>query len=384
LIGGVGKFTIRWDHGAELENLFNLSSGFYGVTIRDETSCEIRSEFNIVEPAQLQIEAKVTDALDCFNPQSGEIVIGIIGGTPPYSIQWSNGSTLEKLTGITSGQYAVTVKDASGCLINQNFDIKRPSPLNILSFRSTSIECSPRSVEEKFQITVTGGVAPYSIQWSGGKVSPDGKIMTTDSSGLYEVIVTDGKGCIKKESFEVNIPVVIPEAQIESTSFEQYNSFLVNFEIQFLNKSFGQITSYFWDFGDGSESFEENPKHTYSAQGEYEVTLKIKDVFGCISEIKKKIYVLDYYLFVPNVFTPNGDGLNDYYFPKFLFIESLEFWVLNKWGETIFYTADPNSQGWNGKVNQIEGMPGNYVYKLKFKTLDGRTQTQTDLFLLLK
>jgi gliding motility-associated-like protein len=384
LIGGVGKFTIRWDHGAELENLFNLSSGFYGVTIRDETSCEIRSEFNIVEPAQLQIEAKVTDALDCFNPQSGEIVIGIIGGTPPYSIQWSNGSTIEKLTGITSGQYAVTVKDASGCLINQNFDIKRPSPLNILSFRSTNIECNPRSIEEEFQITVTGGVAPYSIQWSGGKVSQDGKIMTTDSSGLYEVIVTDGKGCIKKESFEVNIPVVIPEAQIESTSFEQYNSLLVNFEIQFLNKSFGQITSYFWDFGDGSESFEENPKHTYSAQGEYEVTLKVKDIFGCFSEMKKKISVLDYYLFVPNVFTPNGDGVNDYYFPKFLYIESLEFWVLNKWGETIFYTDDLNSQGWNGKVNQIVGMPGNYVYKLKFKTLDGRTQTQTDLFLLLK
>ena len=93
LEGGVGKYSIRWDHGPELENLFNLPAGPYGVTIKDETDCEIRSEFNIVEPAQLQLEPKVTDALDCINTQSGEISLGIIGGTPPYTIQWSNGST---------------------------------------------------------------------------------------------------------------------------------------------------------------------------------------------------------------------------------------------------------------------------------------------------
>lgn len=384
LNGGVGKATIRWDHGAELENLFNLGSGFYGVTIRDETDCVIRSEFNIVEPAQLQLDPKVTDALDCFNTQSGEINLGIIGGTPPYTIQWSNGSTYETLTGITSGQYAVTVKDASGCSINQLFEIKRPPALSIVGFRSTTVQCNPRVVEEKFQVTVSGGVAPYSIKWTGGKVSNDGKIMSTESPGLYEVIVTDGKGCVKKESFEVESREVIPRFDIESTAYEQYNYNLVNFEIQFLNKSFGQITSYFWDFGDGSVSFEENPKHTYSSEDEYEVTLKITDIFGCVSEVKKKISVFDYYLVVPNAFTPNGDGINDYFFPKYVNIESIEFWILNKWGETIFYTEDLNSQGWNGKINQAVGLPGNYVYKLKFQTLDGRIQTKTDLFLLLK
>jgi gliding motility-associated-like protein len=382
--GGVGKTTIRWDHGPELENLFNLSAGFYGVTVKDETDCEIRSEFNIVEPALLELEPRVTDALDCINTQSGEINLGITGGTPPYTIQWSNGSTSEVLTGITSGQYAVTVMDASGCLINQSFEIKRPPALSIVGFRSTNVQCSPRLIEEKFEITVTGGVAPYTIQWSGGNVSTDGKTMVTDSPGLYEVIVTDGKGCVKNETFEVESLDVIPEAEIESAAFEQYNSYLVNFEIQFWNRSFGQITSYFWDFGDGSESFEENPKHTYTSEGEYEVTLTVTDIFGCSAEVKKKISVFDYYLVVPNVFTPNDDGINDYFFPKYINIESLEFWILNKWGETIFYTNDMNSPGWNGKINQEIGTPGNYVYKLKFKTLDGRTQTQTDLFMLLK
>lgn len=384
LNGGVGKTTIRWDHGAELGNLFNLTAGFYGVTIKDETDCEIRSEFNIVEPALLEIEPTVVDALDCENPKSGKINLGISGGTPPYTIQWTNGSQEENLISLPAGQYAVTVRDASGCSINRAFEVKRPPSISIVGFQSTQIECSPRSIQEEIRITISGGVAPYTINWSGGTISSDGKTMTTQSPGLYEVVVTDGKGCIKRESFEVKNPEVIPEAEIESTAFEQYNSYLVNFEIQFWNRSFGEIIGYNWDFGDGSESFEENPKHTYTAEGEYEITLTVTDIFGCTAEVKKKISVFDYYLVMPNVFTPNEDGINDYFFPKFINIESLEFWILNKWGETIYYTDDLNSQGWNGKINQGAATPGNYVYKLKFKTLDGRTLTRTDLFMLLK
>lgn len=384
LEGGVGATTIRWDNGAELENLFNLPSGFYGVTIKDANDCEIRSEFNIVEPSLFLIEPTVIDALDCDNPQTGTIRLGISGGTPPYTIEWTNGSKEEALINIPAGQYAVTIKDASGCTINRAFEVKRPPSLSIVGFQSTQVECSPRFIKEEIRITISGGVAPYSINWSGGTISPDGKTMTTDSPGLYEVVIVDGKGCVKRESFEVKNPEVIPEAEIESAAFEQYNSYLVNFEIQFWNRSFGEIIGYFWDFGDGSESFEENPKHTFTSEGEYEVILTVTDIYGCTAEVKKKISVFDYYLVVPNVFTPNEDGINDYFFPKFVNIESLQFWILNKWGETIYYSDDLNAQGWNGRINQDLALPGNYVYKLKFKTLDGRTQTQTDLFMLLK
>jgi hypothetical protein len=119
-------------------------------------------------------------------------------------------------------------------------------------------------------------------------------------------------------------------------------------------------------------------------RGDYEVTLTVTDIFGCSVSITKEVSVLDYYLVVPDAFTPNGDGVNDYFFPRFINIESLEFWVLNKWGETVFYTSDLQSPGWDGKIRDEIGTPGNYVYKLKFKTLDGRNQTITDLFLLIK
>lgn len=384
LEGKLGSTTIRWDNGEEREDLFNLIAGVYGVTIKDQSDCEIRSVFNIVEPALLQIEPKIKDALVCDTPQSGEINLGISGGTPPYIIQWSNGQSVEILLGITAGQYAVKITDALGCQVNQSFEVKRPSPISIVTLKSTNIQCGPRLVEEEFKISISGGFAPYTINWSGGNISPDGKTMKTSAPGLYEVSVTDGRGCSSVQSFEVENLEIIPEAAIESAAFEQYNSYLVNFEIQFLNKSFGQITSYFWDFGDGKESFEENPKHTYTAEGNYEITLTITDVFGCSAVVKKKISVFDYYLVVPNAFTPNGDGINDTFFPRYINIESLQFWILNKWGETIYFSDDMNSQGWDGKINGVIATPGNYVYRLKFQTLDGRTQTQTDLFILLK
>lgn len=384
LQGGVGAYAIRWDDGSELGERFNLSSGTYGVRINDETDCEIRSEFNIVEPSLLEIEPQVTDALDCDNTSSGEIRLGIKGGTAPYSIKWSNGSTDEILSGVTSGQYAVEIIDSRGCSIYQVFEIKRPARLVLTLFQSTNIQCEPRSITDEIRVNVSGGIAPYTILWSGGDVSGDQRTMTTDQPGFYQVTVVDGNGCSTTQSFEVDDKEVIPNADIESVMFDQYNSYLVNFEIQFWNRSFGKIVAYHWDFGDGSQSFEENPVHKYSAEGDYEITLTVTDIFGCSLSVTKKISVFDYFLVTPNAFTPNGDGVNDYFFPRFINIASLEFWVLNKWGETVFYTDDLESLGWDGKVNNIIGTPGNYVYKLKFKTLDGRTQTETNLFLLLR
>ncbi|WP_304517144.1 PKD domain-containing protein [Cecembia rubra] len=382
--GGVGKPIVLWNNGEDRNELFNLGPGTYSVLIKDETDCEIRSTFNIVEPAELLIEPQIFDAIDCINPQSGSINLGISGGRPPYTYVWSNGQTSSNLTNIPAGQYNVVVRDASGCEIKGTFEVKRPAPLAITSVRRTFIACDPRLIEEEIQVSISGGVAPYRINWSGGKVSQNGQVMNTTKAGLYTVQITDGAGCTTTQSYEVKNLDVLPDLAIQSLAFDQYKSYLVNFEIQFWNRSFGEIAGYYWDFGDGNFSTEENPKHSYLKEGEYEVILKVTDIYGCVSEVKSRIKVFDYFLVMPNAFTPNGDGVNDYFFPRFINIASLEFWVLNKWGETIFYTDDKDSKGWDGTVGGKEVPAGNYLYKLSFKTLDGRKQDKTEVFLLLK
>lgn len=382
--GDLEGVSIRWDRGEELENLFNLDAGTYGVTVSKFGSCEIRREFTIIQPDPLLVESNIIDALDCANPESGSIIVNPAGGNPPFTYKWSNGSTEKDLVNIPSGTYTVEIEDSKGCLTEKVFTVKRPVPISVETIRNTIVNCSPREILEEFTISISGGSAPYNIQWSGGEPRNNGLTMSTGLAGLYVLNIIDSQGCRYSESFQVGNSDVILEADIESLAFEQYNSFLVGIPVQFKNNSIGNIISYFWDFGDGNSSTDENPTHTYLSQGEYEITLQAIDSFGCIQELKKSIRVFDYFLVVPNVFSPNGDGVNDYFFPKYLNIESLEFWVLNKWGETIFYTPDINSNGWDGTVMGEPAMPGNYVYKLKFKTVDGRTQTKTDVFLLLK
>ncbi|WP_194973226.1 PKD domain-containing protein [Aquiflexum lacus] len=382
--GGTEGVTIRWDNGEELENLFNLDAGTYGVTVSKFGSCEVRREFTILQPDPLLIESSVVDAFDCDNPQSGSIFVNPTGGNPPFNYRWSNGSTEQNLTNIPSGTYGVSIEDSKGCLTERQFTVKRPVPISVATIRTTNVNCEPREILEELNISITGGSAPYTISWSGGIVSNNGLTMSTGQSGLYVLTITDGQGCEYQESYQVENTDVLLEADIESIGFDQYNAFLVGIPIQFQNKSIGNIISYFWDFGDGNSSTETNPTHTYQTAGEFEVKLQAIDAFGCILELVKEIKIIDYFLVVPNVFTPNSDGINDYFFPKFLNLEKLEFWVLNKWGETIFYTDDIQANGWDGTVMGDMAMPGNYVYKLKFQTVDGRIETKTDVFLLLK
>jgi gliding motility-associated-like protein len=382
--GGNEGVNIRWDNGQELPGIFNLGPGNYGVTVTKFGTCPIRREFTIIQPDQLVLEPTVTDALACDNPQSGSVLANVAGGTPPFTFKWSNGSTQQNLINLSSGPYSLEVTDANGCTVEGQFLIKRPAPIEVVTVRKTNVVCEPRAITEEFNISITGGVPPYSIQWSNGSVEDDGLKMTTRQPGLYLLSITDAVGCTFSESFEVENTDVVIDASIQSAGIDQNGSFLVGIPITFQNKSVGNIISYFWDFGDGNSSSEINPTHTYQKPGKYTVTLQAIDENGCILEVKKEIEVTDFFLVVPNVFSPNADGINDYFFPKFVNVTKLEFWILNKWGETIFYTEDINSQGWDGKVGGEYAMPGNYVYRLKFETVDGRVETKTEVFLLLK
>jgi large repetitive protein len=384
LEGGTEGVNIKWDNGQELPGLFNLSPGTYGVTLTKFGICPIRREFTIIQPDQLVLEPTVTDALICDNAQSGSIILNVAGGTPPFTFRWSNGSTQQNLTNLSSGPYSLEVRDANGCVTQGSYVIKRPDPIEVVTVRNTSAVCEPRAIKDEFNISVTGGVPPYSIQWSGGEVTENGLKMVTQQPGLYILSITDGAGCEFKESYQVENTNVVIDASIQSSGIDQNGSFLVGIPITFQNKSVGNIISYFWDFGDGNTSSEVSPTHTYQKPGKFTIKLQAIDEYGCIQEIEKEIELTDYFLVVPNVFSPNSDGINDYFFPKFVNVTKLEFWILNKWGETIFYSEDINSQGWDGKVGGEYAMPGNYVYRLKFTTVDGRVETKTEVFLLLK
>jgi len=384
VIGGTAPFKIQWAHGPlGATTLNNLEKGVYSVVITDAGGCKVDKQFVINEPQALDLSTAVTDALDCVEQNSGSISINPIGGTPPYTYNWSNGSNTQNLSAIGPGSYSLELVDANGCRVLKQFTVIRPAALEASVVQTTVRVCEPRALKSNFKVNVKGGVPPYNVTWNRGTVTNDGLIMDTQELGAFIVKVTDGNGCIvtkRMEVIEVDPPV--PGFDFKSESFDLTNENLVNFEVKFNNLSTGKYKDVSWDFGDSGTSTDSVPTHKYVKEGTYTVTLKLKDLDGCIVSFSKAIVITDYYLKFPTVFTPNKDGINDYFYPKMLHISDVQILIVNKFGEVLYESKDLKAKGWDGLYKGEMAPIGNYICKVKHTTLDGRVIDQSSVFYL--
>lgn len=127
--------------------------------------------------------------------------------------------------------------------------------------------------------------------------------------------------------------------------------------------------SYLWDFGDGTTSTEKSPAHAYSENGSYSIFLTLNGETSCVDSIRSLNYYdspLGEVVFVPNSFTPNGDGLNDVF--KISVYRPCEIYTLsifNRWGQLIFESEDAGNAEWDGTYKNRMAEEGIYVYLLK-------------------
>ncbi|MBC8172343.1 MAG: PKD domain-containing protein, partial [Chitinophagales bacterium] len=141
-------------------------------------------------------------------------------------------------------------------------------------------------------------------------------------------------------------------------------------EVDFTDASLNE-TTWFWTFGDGAISTEENPSHQYATPGNYKVCLVVENAAGCQDSICDSIEVLEVSLFdSPNAFSPNGDGVNDFYIPVSFGLQSFEIFIYNRWGEMVFYSNDIDFN-WDGKFNDVEQGMDTYVYIVNGLGKDG-------------
>ena len=121
-----------------------------------------------------------------------------------------------------------------------------------------------------------------------------------------------------------------------------------------------------WDFGDGILNTEVNPTHVYSEEGEFFVTLSAWSAEGCKSQIVHGPFiVLAPDLFIPNVFSPNDDGLNDFFLPQYTGSQPYVLQIFDRWGVQHFNT-NSKTMPWNGKTVDGDPLPeGVFFYVLK-------------------
>ncbi|MGJ8661075.1 MAG: PKD-like domain-containing protein, partial [Bacteroidota bacterium] len=388
LVGGIDPVNLVWNDdpiaGTERNN---IGPGAYTVTITDGTPCEITKTFTITEPGELNLAANTTDALNCDDANSGQINLIVTGGSLPFSYFWSNGETTEDLNNIPPGNYSVTVTDANQCEISGNWNINRFEPLEVAISTETQFDCDTKTVNQTFVAQASGGVPPYSYQWSSGTISgTNGEIMSTTFNGLVIIEATDNIGCTTSLSYNIEIPVLGDnDFNLTSTALITYDFYSIYDPIQFTNTSTGDFVSVSWDFGDGTFSNEENPEHTYFNEDTYSVTQTVTYPFGCVYTKQIDLIVSKgYSLMMPNAFTPNGDSMNPYFAPQTKALSEFDFNIYDTWGSLIYSETGNNLKGWNGKIKDIDAENGNYYFTLSAKTLYGTTITEKGKFVSIK
>ena len=346
--------------------------------------------FTISVLSDISITFDITDATDCNDPNSGNIDITVLGGSGVYEFLWSDGSTSEDLTGITSGDYFVTITDDFGCSQTSGvFNIFRQQDLVVDLTTQTSAICETSLVTQQNNISISGGLPPYEINWSAGAVSiGDNTEMTAYENGVYNVIVTDQYGC----EVDTEIIVDLDDLSINGASFDYISMGTLNCglgvldEIEFTNTSDGDVLGVTWDFGDGSPPVSgEIVTHEYMTVGEFEVTILVQYNYGCTEVYSEEIQVANGYgIMLPTAFSPNNDGINDTMRPVYNCVNDINMSVYDTFGSLIYYENNINLQGWDGILDGKKAENGNYLIVVSGTTILGEDINLRGVFVLLR
>ncbi|SHM31644.1 gliding motility-associated C-terminal domain-containing protein [Cyclobacterium lianum] len=361
-----------------------LLPGRYVIKASDANQCSSELAFEVQGIQPLSYSTSVSPLENCQEPESGAILIIPDGDADTINYLWSTGATTAGIEGLAAGDYSVRITDSFGCSREEQFTIAPLEPLSFAVSSATEVVCGAPGLKTTFFVELADE-EDVDIIWSGGQSSADGREMVSSQPGSYTVSVRGENGCVSEQQVEV-LPYAL------NAGFDFYGPdptagtpFFIADEIRFEAASIGNIRSYLWDFGDGTSSEEASPSHSYSRQGDFQVSLEVTDANGCVARESRPISIREFQIRMPDAFTPgSADGSNSHYFPVFEKIDGLEFWVYNKWGEVIFYTDDGNGSGWDGTVQGKEAMAGTYVYKLRYTAPDGSEAFRSGTFLLIR
>lgn len=220
--GGVAPYTYTWNiPGKTGPSLNNLCAGYYAVIVTDAKGCTQTQTFQLIAPSPLSLQVKENKAPACFGGCDGRIVVAPNGGTAPYTYAWGHDAAQATATvdGLCTGVYTVTITDAKGCQLTQSIRLSEPSELVIGLSQKTDPLCHNADAG-KLEVTVSGGVAPYTYQWSAPGQANIGNsaVLEGVAAGAYTLTVTDANACVKSANYVLSNPAALSLQLVQSAS----------------------------------------------------------------------------------------------------------------------------------------------------------------------
>jgi gliding motility-associated-like protein len=201
--GGDSTYNFLWSNSATTQNVSNLAAGVYSVTVTDGAGCSASASATITSNPQLILQLEKNVSVLCHGGNSGALDITVNGGVPGYSYAWSNGVNMEDIYYIEAGFYSVTVTDAAGCTVTDNYQVTQPAVQLSATTTVTDANC-PGGVDGTATAMGAGGTAPYTYLWSNTQI---GATATGLLAGFYVVTVSDSNSCTAVASATVGEPL---------------------------------------------------------------------------------------------------------------------------------------------------------------------------------
>lgn len=264
--GGFPPYTISWNSipVQTTTTATNLAAGTYTVTLTDANGCVGTTTATVTEPFPISSNTQQSNVL-CNGGGTGSAFVQVFGGVLPYSYAWTpSGATTATASNLSNGTHIVTITDGNVCTHKDTVIISQPLPLT-LNITSTNVSCF-NGANGTANATVTGGVIPYSYNWSSGSTAQNAANL---SAGNYTLTVTDDNGC----TINGNVTITQPTQLVASVTPSDVTCFGLNNGSATSLVSGGTPTySYNWNPGNAS---------TVSSLAPGNHTLAVTDFNGC-------------------------------------------------------------------------------------------------------
>lgn len=221
--GGTPGGTINWSNGAtNTLSISSLCAGAYSVIVVDGAGCEAVQNMNITGVSPLAFSSPDLDNPVCANDCNGSLTVLPIGGTLPYSFNWTPGNISTPTTSsLCAGNYTVSITDANGCNVTQTYSLTSPPTMTMTAI-VTQASCN-NAADGAIDLTNGGGVPAYTYSWvPGGASTPD---LTNVLPGTYSLTITDAGGCSQDTVITIISTIVVNAIAGNDTVFCQNGVF---------------------------------------------------------------------------------------------------------------------------------------------------------------
>ena len=316
----------------------------YALEVEEAPTLEVGNDLSTCEGTSVQLLATSNASQISWFPQTG----------------LDDPSTLQPFASPTvPTTYFIQASNGTNCVATDSIKVT-PILKPTLSLSGTDLIC-----EGQIATLISATSPANEVIWNTGEISREISLSPSLPTQLWALALSP-EGCVSDTAYGSLEVLPTPESAFRVDTTLGFDAL----EVTFSNQS-SDASEYYWDFGDGNTSAEENPIHRYTRRGEYKVSLVASSEGLCADTVSfESIEILGSQVFLPSGFSPNSDDINDEFFLEAPGFDALTYQIFDQWGRLVFEGVSAETR-WDGTLNGTPVQEGTYMIKVEVTSFRG-------------